>query len=241
MQFPARSYYHLDEVAGAWGVQLRDLLDFAVGGHLQLSILVAAVQVQTDGEALMSLTGLQPLLSQDVIEVVISGTARLKRFASGDRRYPLPFAQDEPAIIIGVDHLLVSSREKLRFEQEAGAQGKANGAPVDDFRVEGSFTRVTCAGRIYTFGPAQAAVVRQLYEGATAGTPWRSGKDLLAGADTRVTKLVDLFKRKVDPSWRDLIESDGRGMYRLKVPAGVALSNSRAYRRIRRLFRARRT
>jgi hypothetical protein len=237
MQLPSRSYYHLDEVATTWGVQIRDLLDFAVGGHLQLSILVSAVHVQTENEEPLCLTGLHPVLAQDIILVVTSGAARIRRLAASATGAALRFADDQHAISIALEHLLISRDERVRFEREAGDIGQAQGPSNPLFLIENDFARVTCNGATYELGLAQAAVVRQLYEAAVSGNPWQPGKALLAGAKSKCTKLVDLFKRKVEPDWRNLILSDGRGLYRLNIPAGVALSSNRAYRKIMRLFR----
>ena len=46
-----------------------------------------------------------------------------------------------------------------------------------------------------------------------AGEPWQSGKAILAAAGSRSLKMSDVFKSK--KNWRLLIESDGRGAYRL--------------------------
>ena len=55
--------------------------------------------------------------------------------------------------------------------------------------------------------------VRALHEAARRGEPWQSGKAILAAAGSRSLKMSDVFKSK--KNWRLLIESDGRGAYRL--------------------------
>ncbi len=238
MQFPPRSYYHLDEIAQSWSVQIADLLDFAVAGHLRLAVLVSAVAVEPEEGPPESVSGLQPLLAHDIIPLVTTGTARIRRFGAGRQDTVRRFAEHQQSITLSVDHLVVARDERLRFEMEASGQPQRQSQDFEAFSAQNGFSRVIARGREYHFGPAQAAVVRQLYEAAVAGRPWCSGKDLLAGANTKGTKLVDLFKRKIDPHWRDLIESDGRGGYRLLLPADVALAGNSAYRKIVRMFRA---
>ena len=69
-------------------------------------------------------------------------------------------------------------------------------------------------------GLAQAALtfttsdsVRLFVKIAGRGEPWQSGKAILAAAGSRSLKMSDVFKSK--KNWRLLIESDGRGAYRL--------------------------
>jgi hypothetical protein len=58
--------------------------------------------------------------------------------------------------------------------------------------------------------------VKQLHHAALTDQPWRTGTELLEGADSASTKLADVFKSK--RHWRRLIESDGRKKYRLRLP-----------------------
>ena len=73
--------------------------------------------------------------------------------------------------------------------------------------------RLRCNGQHFRLGAIQAQVVRALNEAAGRGEPWQSGKAILAAAGSRSLKMSDVFKSK--KNWRLLIESDGRGAYRL--------------------------
>ena len=59
-------------------------------------------------------------------------------------------------------------------------------------------------GRRYRFTPTQAKVLRFLHEAALRGSPWQSGKAVLAAVGSQSLKLGDLFKRR--PEWRDMVE-----------------------------------
>ena len=56
-------------------------------------------------------------------------------------------------------------------------------------------------------------IIALLHHAARDGTPWQSGKDILAKAGLRCLRVQDVFKSH--PGWRELIEWDGRGAYRL--------------------------
>jgi len=77
-----------------------------------------------------------------------------------------------------------------------------------------TFRHVSFKGRDFLFGPVQAAVVKQLYTAAKSGEPWQSGKKLLQDAGSESFSLRNVFARQ--PYWRELIESDSRGLYRLQ-------------------------
>jgi hypothetical protein len=103
--------------------------------------------------------------------------------------------------------LLVREDECQRFEAEV----------LPTLRVEatdfGDFTDFWHDGRRYRFTPTQAKVLRFLHDAALSGSAWQSGKAVLAAIGSNSLKLGDLFKRR--PEWRNLVEGNGRGLYRL--------------------------
>ncbi|NRB10184.1 MAG: hypothetical protein HRU35_00995 [Rickettsiaceae bacterium] len=84
-----------------------------------------------------------------------------------------------------------------------------------DFIHYNDFAKVITKGEIYHFGKMQSQVIKQLYEVANSNSPWLFGKELLYKAGATTMRLSDLFKSQ--PKWRNLIESDRRGNYRLKL------------------------
>ena len=81
------------------------------------------------------------------------------------------------------------------------------------FHASADFHHVRCNGHEFQLGPIQAQVVRILHAAAKRGEPWQSGKAVLGEAGSRSLKMSDIFKSKKD--WPLLIESNGRGAYRL--------------------------
>lgn len=237
MQLPSRRYYYLDEVAAAWNVHIRDLLDFAVGGALQCSTLVNNIRVQRLEESGAAseecVSGLQGIVAQDLIEVIRFGVASVRQLR--DNASVLAFTSDQLDLEIAMEHIMVTREDRARFEAVAGGAAAERTITPATFQHRADYYEVTLSGKTYTFGPAQAGVVRKLHEAFLAGEPW-----CLKGYLTEQTggqRLVDLFKRKKDPSWRDLIVSDGRGKWRLNIDPSEHLASNRAYRRVVRMFR----
>jgi hypothetical protein len=85
------------------------------------------------------------------------------------------------------------------------------------FTHSADFSKVELGPHSFTFGAAAANVLRLLDQNSARVGGWMHGKTLMAEAGANGTKVGDLFKRHIDPSWKLLIESDGRGHYRLKV------------------------
>ena len=238
MQLPARSYYYLEEVAAAWNVQIRDLLDFAVGGALRCSTLVNNTRVQKLDESGAAqeewVSGLQGIVAQDLIEVIRTGVVWVRRFSGGEEAV-LEFASDQVALEVAMEHIMVTREDRAQFEAIAKGEPTEKKLSPATFQHSADYYEVTLAGQTYTFGPSQAGVVRKLHRAFLAGAPWCRGTELLAGTDS--ARMVDLFKRKRDPSWRDLIVSDSRGKWRLNLDPSENLASNRAYRRVVRMFR----
>ena len=238
MQLPARSYYYLEEVAAAWNVQIRDLLDFAVGGALRCSTLVNNTRVQKLDESGAAreewVSGLQGIVAQDLIEVIRTGVVWVRRF-SGGKEAVLEFASDQVALEVAMEHIMVTREDRARFEAAARGDAPQETVGTATFQHSANYYEVTLSGRKYIFGPAQAGVVRKLHEAFLAGEPWCHRGELTK--QTGGQRLVDLFKRKKDPSWRDLIVSDGRGKWRLNLDPAHQLSSNRAFRQVIRMFR----
>lgn len=80
-----------------------------------------------------------------------------------------------------------------------------------------AYRHVTIHGTDFSLTTVQATVVRQLHEAHLSGNPWQYGATLLHAAGSRSLSLFQIFRRQTSPHWSVLIESDGRGYYRLNV------------------------
>jgi hypothetical protein len=109
----------------------------------------------------------------------------------------------------------------VRVEVSRGAatpDGVSTGLP--EFTHNADYSRVTIRHHVFDLSGGLTNVVRLLHEASMTADPWRNGKKLLESAGYDSMFLGDVFKRH--PDWRELIEGNGRGLYRLnlKGPSG---------------------
>ena len=222
-----KAYFTLGELAGEWGLPEADLRYVGENGLLTLSVRVigAFTELGTweetgDGEC-MSIPhercyhdGLLDLYKRDVFTLFRDGIVEPRFFRQGDGYASL--LRDADVVSVRPRDLMVSDEERLRFEADV----------LPTLRVEttdfGDYSDFWYNGRRYRFTPTQARVLRFLADAVASGRPWQSGKAALAASGSDSLKLGDLFKRR--PEWRDLVEGDGRGLYRLTI----ALAQRRA-------------
>jgi hypothetical protein len=229
MALPPRSHYPLDEVAHAWGTTTRAMLGYGVESRLAISMLlfgqrVDRFQTSDGGEAVpigrTNISGAHALSEQDLWTLNSRGTVIVRRFRTSDG-YVAEVAQDHPGIEIAQSELVVTAEERLRFEQANGivpmsssSQATADGVP---FSHDATYSAITIDGRCFQLSAKRAAVVRLLHEAWLGGSPWMRDHMLLEQAGSYSARLVDLFKPV--KGWRDIIESDRKGNWRLRLPA----------------------
>ncbi|SDB59045.1 hypothetical protein [Bauldia litoralis] len=80
------------------------------------------------------------------------------------------------------------------------------------FAHDARYRKVSVREERYALGEKQSRIIKVLHEASQTNDPWRDGRSLLDAAGSESTNLMDLFKNK-----RDLIVSDGTGLYRLKL------------------------
>jgi hypothetical protein len=216
-----KSYFTLEELAGGWGLPGADLRYVAENGLLKLSVRVIGIYMEfgiweeaDEGEPPMSIPcehryydGLVDLRTREIFTLFRDGIVEATCFLHGDGYAAL--LRDDQVVSVRPADLLVRDDELQRFEAEV----------LPTLRVDatefGDFSDFWHDGRRYRFTPTQAKVLRFLHNAALSGSPWQSGKAVLAAIGSQSLKLGDLFKRR--PEWRDIVEGDGSGNYRLAL------------------------
>jgi hypothetical protein len=92
--------------------------------------------------------------------------------------------------------------------------------PAAGVNHSADFRSCTVHGEEYDFGPAQAAVVRQLWEAHDSGTPAVGQETLLEGAGLDGDRLRDVFRKngQAHPAWGVLVvQGAGKGTFRLDL------------------------
>ena len=220
-----KAYFTLQEVLDRWSVPETDLAYLAENDQLRLSIRIMNLPVEfgdfeetDDGRCYSipcdrsSFNGLLDLHVQDVFQLFRIGEVSVTRFRTTKADYACFFGSRETLTIRKPD-LVLSREERDRFEAKSGFRGAAGVKQSNAFHASADYHHVRCNGYEFQLGPIQAQVVRILHAAARRGEPWQSGKAVLGEAGSRSLKMSDIFKSKKD--WPLLIESNGRGAYRL--------------------------
>ncbi|MCU9849269.1 hypothetical protein OEZ60_14795 [Defluviimonas sp. WL0024] len=220
-----KSYFTVPEILERWSMSEADLVYLAENDQLTLSIRVFNLPLEfgdyeetQEGERFPvpweqgRFNGLLDLNAHDVFQLFRHGEVLSGHFRSPRADYACLTGTREHITIRKRD-LLVRREERDRFEAETGFAGAAAGPRPGAFHASADYQDIRCNGQHFRLGAIQAQVVRALHEAATRGEPWQSGKAILAAAGSRSLKMSDVFKSK--RNWRLLIESNGRGAYRL--------------------------
>lgn len=220
-----KAYFTLEEIEERWQLPHRDLAYLGENGLLRLSIRVFGVHMESgffeesaDGEWFRvaqdrcRFTGLQDLIERDVFRLFREGQVEVGCFHAPEREYRDLLEPTETVWIRPLD-LLVRREERDRVESQHLIVRKGSSPP--SLRQSNDYRQVHSAGLLFNLGPVQARVVKLLHEAATSSNPWREGKSILGEAGSASTRMADVFKSQ--PHWRRLIDSDGRGRYRLRA------------------------
>jgi hypothetical protein len=220
-----KAYFTLAEVLDRWSLPEADVAYLAENDQLRLSIRILNLPIEfgdfeetDDGRCYSipsersSFNGLLDLHVKDVFQLFRIGEVSVTRFRTTKADYACFFGLRETLTIRKPD-LVLSREERDRFEAKSGFRGAAGVKQANAFHASADYYHVRCNGHEFQLGPIQAQVVRILHAAAQRGEPWQSGKAVLGEAGSRSLKMSDIFKSKKD--WPLLIESNGRGAYRL--------------------------
>lgn len=224
-----KSYFTLPEILARWAMPEADLAYLAENDLLRLSVRVFGVPVEFgdyeeagEGQRVAlpwergPFDGLLDLYARDVFQVFRDGAVGVRHFLTPRAHYARVWSDPDHLLVRAVD-LVLRREERDRFEAASGFAVRRTAAetcaPAGAFQASADYHDVTCSGHRFRMGAIQAQVVRALHEAARAGEPWQSGKTILAMAGSRSLKMADVFKSQTH--WRTLIESNGRGAYRL--------------------------
>ena len=221
-----KAYFTLEELAERWRLPLRDLVYLAENGLLRLSVRLFGVGWNSgDMRRMRTTSGLGRAGPSAVHRVPgPAGTRRVPAVPAGAGRREVSFTRPEHEYCRLIEptesvsdfprRVLVRREERDRVEAQHDLVRK--GPPRRRLCVSRMIT-AKCAppGFSFNLGPVQARVVKRLHEAATSSNPWCEGKLILGEAGSSSTRMADVFKSQ--SHWRRLIDSDGRGRYRLRV------------------------
>lgn len=223
-----KAYFTLPEVLTRWKLAEPDLIYLAENDRLRLSVRVFGLPIEFGDHEITDdgrrydvpvdrkhYSGLLDLHARDAFRLFRCGEVALTQFRIPRADYASLWDDAEPVLFM-IGDLLLRREERDRFEAESGFSGIRTEVAQPGFMASADYMNVHSLGRDYRLGPIQAQVVRVLHVAALARTPWISGKTILSSAGSKSLKMSDVFKSQAH--WRDLIQSNQRGLYRL---AGV--------------------
>jgi len=226
MEIP-KEYFTLEEVLRRWKIPAVDLRYLAETDQMRLSFLVFHHEVELGCWEEVDVgrrhripwhygkyRGLLDLYADDVHALFRLGEWRITQFRHADADYGY-LIQFDDHIDLRLDDLYLRQDERARIEQGYGFGPPRTACQTagGGFQATPDYRAVVIAHRAFKLGPIQAKIVELLHRAARDGVPWQSGKDILTRAGSRCLRMQDVFKSQ--PGWRELIESDGRGAYRL--------------------------
>lgn len=226
MKLIEKEYYTLQEVTAAWEMPRHDVAYLAETGRMRLTVRVCRLHIErgeieshpdcgwhTIPHEQARYTGLLDITAQDAQLIMRNGSTEIQAFHAPDEHYCHVMDPSEPVTIHEAD-LLIRAEERARLEQVGGKPEKVHAPEL--FSHDISYQHVTCGGRRYRFGKIQARIIRQLHQASMTSQPWCKGSELIEKSQSRCYRLGDVFKSQ--QHWRELIESDGRGSYKLAIP-----------------------
>lgn len=231
LHFPQQRFYTLDRLCNDWQVDMSELRQWLIFGELKAHVWLPIMTVYKVGELIdcnqvkcveeiCHWEGYMPVLRYMHHRLFKYGAIRLRQFCNEgcEYQYRIPLTADD--ITIEAKDLVVLPREKVRFENLhsiglAEIENSASDLEIGSlaYAEDPSFRVVRYKGEGHRFGEIQAKVLQLLYTAAQRGEPWQSGKQLLRDAGSSSFNLSNIYKHK--PIWKDLVLSDGCGLYRL--------------------------
>jgi hypothetical protein len=221
-----KAYFTLEELEERWQLPHRDLVYLAENGLLRMSVRLFGVEIEcgmyvegaggewfTVPQERRRFTGFQDLQERDLFRVFRQGQVDVAHFRAPEKEY-CDLIEPTRTVAVCRDDLLVRREERDRVEAQHALVRK--GTAAQSLQQANDYREVRTAGLLLNLGPVQARVVKRLHAAAASSDPWCEGKLILGEAGSSSTRMADVFKSQ--PHWRRLIDSDGRGRYRLRVP-----------------------
>lgn len=223
---PEKVFYTPEDLQGLWDFSESDikhyLLQGALVAHVWLPMLsIYEIMVEEEGNRIICTKelkhweGYTPLYAHQCRALYQSGEVYFRDFMCQEENKGLFLPEMASGVFVRIADIVILNEERKRFEEDhlySRRSVSARSLKRASY-FEQAFRKVHHAGMDFSFGSIQATVLQQLYDAARNGEPWQSGKKLLERAGSISFTMQNVFKS--NPHWRKLIESDGRGDYRL--------------------------
>lgn len=239
MPLPGREYFTLDRLSKRWDIGKGRVRHYVETGRLTCTVWLKQSlaelgkfdRQQNGREVFQSkmqvwVKGFVGVTAEDCRWIFRDGKTRCSCFLSIKQPgYYLQLKCEEPDCLIKRKDLVVMYDEVERFERNYLIQQNflmrcterkpSLSLMPKTFEHSNDYQTVRIGDWQFRFGMVQAKVIQRLHEASKTDQPWVHGKILLDRAGSQCLQLKNLFRNK--PDWRECIESDGRGYYRLNL------------------------
>lgn len=244
MPLPNKSYFTLQSLAYRWGASFEDIRYYIEHEELQVCCWLDYRDVMryVPQEGKMAITceyskfeGYVRLRSCDARKVFRCGKYKLTNFIDmEDNDQHIAVAPHSKEVLISVNDLAITLKERTRFELEndlepvevqanQGSRDKSRSSKVaKGLYINSRNYEYVYNGKPLSFGAIQSDIIKQLAEARSTDKPWIHGKILLHRAGSQAVRMRDIFKSQ--SVWRELVESNKRGHYRLKADLKVDIA-----------------
>lgn len=226
MQLPVKEYFSLQEICSLWSVTNDDLLYYAENNLLEICARATAIIAELeqmnsenmsweDSEGKSLRFSPQSLMLTDIYRIIKAGGNPVLVFQTKDSGMDkLSELIHNKGISLSMQDLIITRKEKIRFEQFNGISDKQ--LQYLSFSYSPDFREVWHYGKRHLFGPVQAKIISQLYSASKTDKPWVHAKTLLSQSGSVSTRVSAVFHG--NRSWDEITYSDHKGYYRLKIP-----------------------
>lgn len=229
MQLPGKMFYTLADLETHWFTNISDIHQWLIYGNLLAATWLPIMSVfkqapDSDLSELCHWEGFIRLSEHQCRRLFRNGKIALREFVAfdGDHEFQLPEPADD--IAVDLEDIVILAHERKRFEARYPGLNQTSShsaVPATELVLQHAVSKsfdptyrsFQAGGHQYYFGEIQARIIRLLAEAIQQGKPWQSGKTLLQQAGSQSYSLSNVFKRH--PIWKQLIQSDRRGYYRL--------------------------
>ncbi len=230
MGLPDRQYYSLQNLCTRWGAELEDLRYYIEHSELYTCCWLdlrevmrfmpakESCSITCDYVKFEGYVGLKP---QDCRKIFRCKKYPTTNFIDLERNgFEIAILPQYRDAVICVDDLRVKKEEVMRFENTydiscmAEADSKVVKFDPNKLYVNHSKAEYFYHGAPINLGPVQANIVAQLAVAKSSGNPWIHGKILLGNSGSQSMRMRDVFR--TNKNWRELIEANKRGYYRIK-------------------------
>jgi len=229
MPLPEPDYYRLEQVAKRWEASCEQVQHFLETGKLachiwpkpcwaEKGILVKQVNGTEvfHAEKRVWRKGFLRLIPEDCRWVFRYGQTNSLQFMTTDESYTMIMCLDgQYSLLVEEADMLILRKDIEVFEERFNIRSIDSDEDSDRFIYTDNYQTVSIGEQNYRFGWIQAKIIETLHQASQTSNPWVHGKTLLHAAGSQSTQVKNVFRSQ--RNWRDLIYSDGRGYYRLKL------------------------